>query len=92
MIMAKTSLTFTKQDTGKYLATASVSGNFAIHLKMAQPVDIIIKQNSDPDDTEPDDTASFPSRTKLDTQVVALLPATVYIESSGPVTYGAIIE
>lgn len=90
--MATTALTFTKQPSGKYLAEASVTKDFALHVETSALSDIVIYQKSDSKATKADANEVFSGRNVLDVQCHVLLPATIYVESSEPVTYGSVTD
>lgn len=90
--MATTTLSFTKQSNGKFLATASVTKDFALHVEPSAQSDIVIYQKSDSNATKADATEVFSGRSVVDAQFHVLLPATIYIESTEPVSYGSVID
>lgn len=87
--MATTQLSFTQTD-GQWVATADVTENFALHLECDEPSDFIVLQQSDPNATRPALNHKFNGLTELDIQMSVLLPATITIRSTKPVTYGSI--
>lgn len=91
--MSTTQLTFSANANGKgYTATASVSGNFALHLEMSGEATVKVCQSSDSNGTRPALTDLYRGLTELDVQYAALFPATITIESTQPVTYGSVTE
>lgn len=75
-----------------YVATKSVSSDFAIHLESDIAGTYEVKQKSDPDATRPALTDVYSNRTELDAQYKILVPATIVITSTVPIAYGSIIE
>lgn len=83
-------LTFT-QSGDLYISTpVEVSGNFALHLESAKPGTYQLLQKSDSSATRAAITDIFNYRTEIDEQYSVLVPATIIVRSTVPITYGSI--
>ena len=85
-------LTFTKSGS-LYVATQTVSGDFALHLESASESTYSLNMKSDSDAPSYAPVDVFTNAKVVDYQYQgAVYPAYLQITSSQPVTYGSIIE